>query len=347
MNQSQGLLQSPTGAGVPKGQRTGGLWYTPTYPDGAVAASGPEVRVAEPFLVESGTRQSCCGTTHNYELVIPASHAAPAVRRPVVLLVHDWRRSSFEHRGTAEMLARHGLTVLMPELGRRNDATSHASNVAALLDHCRWLYSRVTCADDHINDRFDVSQIVLIGCGAGAAVVLDAACELQDYAQDQTLPSVVGVLLLGPRPSSVIQLARLRAPRLFCAMQAVNADAVSGNALGSPPAAEQLLSGLDFNATLLTVLGAARSSETWESPAAVHTTGELLRTIFPSSIVVNTAVQAADDGKHPFGSCEAPAHKILVQSLVAAFAADACGLDDVAFGAVVKYYVDKGLILAH
>ena len=36
---------------------------------------------------------------------------------------------------------------------------------------------------------------------------------------------------------------------------------------------------------------------------------------------------------------------MLVQSLIAA-AADACGLDEVAFDVVVKYYVDKGLIVA-
>jgi hypothetical protein len=40
----------------------------------------------------------------------------------------------------------------------------------------------------------------------------------------------------------------------------------------------------------------------------VHATGDLLRTIFPSSTAVDNALQAADDGTSPFGSCEAPMH---------------------------------------
>eukprot|EP01043_Picozoa_sp_COSAG02_P053694 COSAG02_NODE_5968_length_3902_cov_5.539574_2_plen_333_part_00 len=329
-------MQSPT--------KTGGLWYTPTYLEGEEAATGQEILAPEPFVVESGTRQSCCGTTHNYELVMPSPPADGASHRPVVLLLHDWRRSSFEHRGTAEMLARNGLAVLMPELGRRNDAGSHATSVAALVDHCRWLYLRSACAEDRTNGCFDAKQVVLVGCGTGAAVVLDAASELQKCVQDPALPCPVGVLLLGPRPSSVIQPARLRAPRLFCAMQTLNADAAPGQVLGGQLPAEKLVGELGFDAILLTVLGAPASHETWESQKAVHTTGDLLRTIFPTSVTVDAAVETADDGKSPFGSSQAPIHKMLVQSLVAAFAADACGLDEVAFDVVLKYYVDKGLI---
>ena len=93
MNQSQGLIQSPSGTtATAPGHQTGGLWYTPTYcNEGAEAAAGPE---PEPFEVESGTRQASCGTTHNYDLVSP-SPTAETARRPVVVLLHDWGRSSF------------------------------------------------------------------------------------------------------------------------------------------------------------------------------------------------------------------------------------------------------------
>eukprot|EP01043_Picozoa_sp_COSAG02_P027609 COSAG02_NODE_1638_length_11542_cov_13.473739_7_plen_332_part_00 len=328
-------MQSPTKTG-----------YNPAYRDGEEAATGPKVLApAEPFIVESGTRQSCCGTTHNYELVMPSPPADGAARWPVVLLLHDWRRSSFEHRGTAEMLARNGLAVLLPQLGRRNDDASHVTSVAALVDHCRWLCLRSACADDRTNGSFDAKQVVLIGCGTGAAVVLDAASELQKCAQDPALPTPVGLLLLGPRPSSVVKPTRLRAPRLFCAMQTLNAGVAPGQVLGGQLPAEQLVSELGFDAILLTVLGAPASHEAWESQKAVHTSSDLLHTIFPTSIAVDAALKAADDGKSPFGSCEAPMHKMLVQSLVAAFAADACGFDDaVAFDTVVKYYAEKGRI---
>jgi hypothetical protein len=242
------------------------------------------------------------------------------------------------------MLSRNGLAVLLPELGRRNDDASHMTSVAALVDHCRWLCLRSACAEDRANGCFDAKQVVLIGCGTGTAVVLDAASELQKYAQDPALPTPVGLLLLGPRPSSAVKPARLRAPRLFCAMQALNAGPAPGQVLGGQLPAEQLVRKLAFDAILLTVLGAPASHETWESQKAVHTTSDLLRTIFPTSITVDAAVEAADDGRSPFGSSEAPMHKILVQSLVAAFAADACGLDAVAFDTVVKYYVEKGRI---
>jgi pimeloyl-ACP methyl ester carboxylesterase len=345
MNQSQGLIQSPSGTtATAPGHQTGGLWYTPTYcNEGAEAAAGPE---PEPFEVESGTRQASCGTTHNYDLVSP-SPTAETARRPVVVLLHDWGRSSFEHRGAAETLARLGLAVLLPELGRRNDDASHATSVAALVDHCRWLRARAASAEDRIHGSCDASRVVLIGHGTGAAVVLDAASELQSCAQESTLPSVEGVLLLGPRPSHVIRPARLQPPRLFCVMQTLNGNATPGRALGAPLPADQLVAGLSFDATVITVLGAAASHETWESgPRPVHATGDLLRTIFPSSTAVDNALQAADDGTSPFGSCEAPMHKMVVQSLLAAFAADLCGLDAVPFADVVKYYVDKDRIAA-
>jgi len=132
---------------------------------------------------------------------------------PVLVLLHDHNRSPFNHRGTAEFLARLGVAVLMPEMTLRVDRTSHVATATAVADHCRWLRTRASTPGDVLFERCDASKVALIGHGVGGAVALEAAIELQTHPD---LPSLCGLLLMGvhklPAAESV---QRLQKPPVF------------------------------------------------------------------------------------------------------------------------------------
>ena len=187
----------PNLAGLPLARTAVGLWQAAAGMSRPARSPSGSSWNAAGVARESGVLTAVTGTQHEYTLLLPdPDRVQDYAGCPAVVVLPDAGGTPDDHLGLAELLQAHGIASLLvglAPLGHGRD--SHQVNVAAAVDHCRWLQKRSFAG--HVG--IDVSRIVVAGHGCGGPIALRAAATMAAVVPlSKSVPRAVGVLLLSP-----------------------------------------------------------------------------------------------------------------------------------------------------
>ena len=193
---------------------------------------------------ESGQRTNRYGDRISYELHLPATGDPSAGEWPVVILLHAFARNHTRQIGNAQILADHGLAVLVPDMttlmtgerGRRR-------NVENLEDHLAWLGQRNRDPADPLHGWLDLQRIGVAGHSAGGGIALELAIA---SANDESEFPVDAVALMDGVPWKKT-IGRIESGHSEAALLSIRADPSAWERAGNCPRGRASVEGISHH----------------------------------------------------------------------------------------------------
>lgn len=195
----------------------------------SLSTNGTEDGTLYKVKIETGQYCTKYGGIRKYTLYIPETNSAlPTPPFPVVVLIHGFLMTGFQHSNNAKYFAARGFVALTPDMTRvllGNETRSQ--NVKDILGEIDWLREQNKIPGSSLYGRLDPNRIGIAGSSAGGAVCLEllvaaqkanipiqAMCSLDGVPWDRTWHSLselerVNILSLRAEPGLCNYHARM------------------------------------------------------------------------------------------------------------------------------------------